>query len=274
MSPVEQPKGLLGRKKRLEEAQAQAEAHFDGAMTAYRERMEELPGLRESAMASHAMAEAERQQALGEARARYAEECRAREEAVAEANAELDSLIANLGYGTVDAVQEYVAIVLANSSYPEHFPVDHHASFDPETAELQLSVRIPPPDQVPTTKHFKYVKSKDQITETAQSQKASKDRYLGAVQAVALRSLHEMFEADRRGLIQTISLTVGTDTIDPALGTPALLMFAAVGAERESFLEIELAAIEPSATLDHLGAVVSKNPHGLVTIDPAGVRRR
>jgi len=38
------------------------------------------------------------------------------------------------------------------------------------------------------------------------------------VHQVALRSFHEVFEADRRGLIRSISLEVGTETIDPATG--------------------------------------------------------
>lgn len=50
----------------------------------------------------------------------------------------VDKLIADLGYGTTEAVQEYVAIVLANSVYPDHFPVTHDFSFEPASAELQL----------------------------------------------------------------------------------------------------------------------------------------
>jgi len=46
-----------------------------------------------------------------------------------------------------------------------------------------------------------------------------------------------------------------------------------VATTREQFGELALANVVPAATLTHLGAVVSKNPHGLVGIDPAGVRR-
>jgi len=273
MPVVETPKGFLGRKKKLEQAQSEAQAEYEAAVQAYELELQQLPKEREAAERAHTEAEERRKEELSKERARYADECQAREAAIAEANEELDALIANLGYGDVDAVQEYISIVLANSVYPEHFPVEHEATFDPATAELTLSAFIAPPDAIPTTKAFKYVKASDEITEMPQSQKACKDRYLEAVRAVALRSLHEIFEADRRGLIKTISLEVGTNTIDPATGKPTHVLFAAVGAERDAFLEIDLSSIVPAATLEHLGAAVSKNPYGLVAVKSSGVRK-
>jgi restriction system protein len=90
---------------------------------------------------------------------------------------------------------------------------------------------------------------------------------------VALRSIHEVFEADRRGLIKTISLTVGTETIDPATGRHTYVPFVVVGAEREAFLTFDLSAVVPESTLSHLGAAVSKNPYALAPADTTGVRR-
>ena len=75
---------------------------------------------------------------------------------------------------------------------------------------------MPSPDTLPPsdTKSYKYTRSSDEITKSTLSQKARKDRYSGAVYQVALRSLHEVFEADRRGIIKTVSLEVGTYTTD------------------------------------------------------------
>ena len=100
-----------------------------------------------------------------------------------------------------------------------------------------------------------------------------KDRYAGAVNQVALRSLHEVFEADRRGLIQSIALQVGTETIDPATGVETYVPFVAVGADRATFMSFDLSSVVPTATLTHLGAAVSKNPHGLAPADLSGIRR-
>ncbi|GBE22657.1 hypothetical protein BMS3Bbin01_02033 [bacterium BMS3Bbin01] len=231
-----------------------------------------LPARREQLANEHRKAESERIVDLEAERARYERECSEREAEVARHNAEIDTLIANLGYGAVDAVEQYVSIVLSNSVYPDHFNVNHEFQFEPTTAELSLHVLIPGPSEVPEIKTYKYVKASDEITTTAQSQKATKDRYLGAVQQVALRSLHEVFEADRRGLIKAISLELGTETIDPATGNNTYIPFVAVAAERETFMTFDLSAVEPAATLTHLGAAMSKNPLGLVPADTSGIR--
>ena len=193
--------GLFGKKKHAEEV-AKAEADHAKALEEWRREVAELPPRRQAAAHTHADSEAKRVAALEAARAQYAEEYAAREAEAAAQNGHLDELIANLGYGTAEAVQEYVSIVLSNSVYPEYFVVTHEFTFDSSTAELRLRALVPGPDTVPEIKAYKYTRSTDEITTTSLAQKACKDRYAGAVHAVALRSLHEVFEADRRGLIQ------------------------------------------------------------------------
>jgi restriction system protein len=273
LATVEAPSGMFGRKKKQAEALAAAEADLANELEVWRRVCGLIPAQRQAAAEAHTRQEAERQQALAIERQRYDAECSAREAEVAEHNASVDTLIANLGYGTVDAVQEYVAIVLSNSVYPDEFEVEHEATFEPTTAELRMRALVPGPEKMSEIKAYKYTKASDEITTTALSQKACKDRYAGAIHQTSLRSLHEIFEADRRGLIQTISLEVGTETIDPATGNGTYVPLVAVAADRETFLAFDLSAVVPAATLEHLGAAISKNPYGLVAIDPGGVRR-
>jgi restriction system protein len=271
-TPPEPPKGLFASKKKHTIAVEKAEADYAVAHSAWKKRLEWNEAKRKEAATAHEKAERERIVALEKERTRYEAECAAREAEIAKQNAKIDTLITNLGYGTVDAVQEYVSIVLANTVYPEQFPVDHDFTFDPSTAELKMRVLVPPPSKLPDIKAYKYTKSTDEITHTTLSQKACKDRYANAVYQVALRSLHEVFEADRRGLIKSISLEVGTETVNPATGKLAYIPFVAVAADRKTFMEFDLSEVVPAATLDHLGASVSKSPFGLVSADSTGIR--
>jgi restriction system protein len=271
-SPPGALRGLLGGKKH-EVAVAEALAAHEVAVTHWKSALVDAESARKAAASQHADLEAKRLAALQVERARYAEECAAREAAVADRNKAVDTLIADLGYGAVHAVQEYVSIVLSNSVYPSHFPVEHDFEYEPTIAELRLRVVVPGPDKVPTISAHKYSKSTNEITTTTLSQKACKDRYTNAVLQVALRSLHEVFEADRRGLIKTISLQVGTEAIDPATGREAHIPFVAVAANRERFLEFNLANVVPAATLSHLGAAVSKSPYDLAPVNTSGIRR-
>lgn len=210
---------------------------------------------------------------IAKQRAAYESECAQRVQDAKRHNESIDTLITNLSYGSVEAVHEYLTIVLSNSAYPSHFSVEHDFTFAPATAELKLRVEVPAPDRLPTAKAFKYSKRNDAIAPTALPAKACKDRYASAVHQVALRTLHEVFEADRRGLIGSISLEVGTQTVHPATGRSEFILFVAVAAEREAFLKFDLGQVVPAATLSHLGAAVSKNPFDLVAANPSGIRR-
>lgn len=217
-------------------------------------------------MAAYEQAEAERVDTLAAEKDRFRRE-------LDDYNQSIDQFIANLSYGDAEAVQEYISLVVENSTYPDHFEVTHEFSFAPETAELRMSVTVPTPDSFPAVKGYKYVKTSDEIREVPLSQTEIKKRYASVLHQVAIRSLHEVFEADRRGLIRTISLEVGTKAQHPATGRLDFLPFVGVSAERDSFMEFDLSGLVPLATLKHLGAAISKDPVALVAVDVTGVRK-
>lgn len=259
--------------RKYEEAVADAKRQHERAVADWRAAALNVVRRRKLADEAYARAEAERLKRLANAQVQYRKECAAREADAEAKNERVSDLIANLGYGTPEAIQEYIGIVLSNSVYPEYFQVDHDFEFDHAVAELRLHVTVPPPESLPTVKAYKYAKAQDAIASTELSQKDCRERYASAIHQVALRSLHEVFEADRRGLIRTISLEVGTRGVDPATGHPTDVCFVSVGAERESFLQLQLSAVVPSATLSRLGASLSKNPYALAPTDRGGVRR-
>ncbi|MEV6197548.1 hypothetical protein AB0M19_34735 [Streptomyces sp. NPDC051920] len=119
------------------------------------------------------------------------------------------------------------------------------------------------------------MKTKDEITATRLPVREQKERYANAVWQVAVRSLHEVFEADRAGKIHSIALTVGVNTIDPATGRPATVPLAVVAADRETFSGFDLARVVPQATLERFGAALSKSPFDLAAADTSrGIRVR
>lgn len=270
------PKGLsgaLGGKKRHEQARLALWENYQQQHQAWQAHVAQVPTMQLAQMQEHQVAEAQRQEQAASARRVYENGCAEREAEAAKSNAALDELIAGLEIGAAEAVNEYISIVLGNSVYPEALPVEHDFDFDPEFKELTLQVSVPGPDDLPKIKAYKYTKASDLITSTDLPAKAQKDRYASVVQQVALRTLHEVFEADRRRCIETISLTVSTTGIDVATGLPATTPLVAVATDRATFEPIDLSQVVPAATLSHLGALVSKNPHGLVAIDTSkGVR--
>lgn len=266
--------GIFG-KKRHAAAVAEAREAFEAKHEKWKAEAAAVPARQLDQIQQRDALEQQRLRDLQSARDSYQRECEARETEAAQANESLDALISGLAAGDHSAIQEYVGIVLSNSVYPEILSVQHDYEFDPDTRELELTVLIAPPDELPTEKAYRYVKAKDEIAPTALPKKDLKARYASVVYQVALRTLHEIFEADRAARIETISLRVATDTRDPATGLQTRIVFVGVAAERDAFMAFDLHNVVPLATLEHLGAAASKNPYDLVGIDEApGVRGR
>lgn len=265
--------GAMFSKKKHAAAVEQARAAFAAQHAAWQTAAAAVPMRQLEQMNQHQAAEAQRLAKLAEDQAAYDEQCRERQAKVDSDNAELDDLIARLDTGDRDAVEEYFAIVFGNSVYPDAVAIYIEHSYKPEDKELEIDMRLPDPSSIPTVRAYKYVKAKDEISETAQSAKEQRDRYTQLVHNIVLRTLHEVWESDRQGHVDTVSLTAGVDHIDPATGRSTTTPLVAVAAHRTEFEAIDLAHVTPAETLKHLKAAVSQNPHALVPIDlSTGVR--
>ena len=259
----------FGGKKKHQAAVAAARASHEEAMSAWRAACRHAA----QRMADHELAEAARMGRVATAREQYEQECREREDEAAERNAHIDQLKNDLAFDLPEAIEEYVAIVLANSVYPESFQVTHRGTFDLATREINLTVSVPEPSTVPAVKEYRYIKTKDEIAESPLPGRIVKERYAGAVWQVAVRTLHEVFEADRAGRIQSIALTVGVERHSPATGLAETVPLVIAAANRAQFEQFDLDNVVPAATLDHLGAAKSKSPYDLTPAVVGGVRR-
>lgn len=264
---------MFGGKKKHAAAIADAQS----AYWRQRQHWENLMGEYQAALARNDDAyqdkEERRKADLAAAQARYEADCIQRRTEILAANVRLEKLILGLQERDPAALEEYVSIVLSNSAYPEGFEVEHDFEYDATSRELTLVVSVPHPQTLPTEKAFKYIKASDSITSTPLPAKARKDRYASAVSQVAIRTAHEIFEADRDGVVATLSMTVGVPTIDPGTGQDTFVPLVQLATDRASFEALDLTRVDARATLDHLRAGVSKNPHDLAPIgNTRGVR--
>ncbi|WP_329374591.1 hypothetical protein OG896_06235 [Streptomyces sp. NBC_00669] len=266
---------ILGGKKRHQQA-------VEKARTAFADAHHHWERARDAAHSSYVKKAAQRDKSeekrvaeLSAAEEKYRQECEKREAKASAHNAEVAKLINDLAFDVESAIQEYVGIVLSNSLYPEVFPVEHNHVFSLASRELSLEVSVPEPSSMSSVKAYRYVKAKDEITSTNLPVREKKERYANAVWQVAVRCLHEVFEADRAGKVHSIALAVGVDTVDTATGRPTTVPLVFVAAERETFNSFDLTKVVPQDTLRHLGAAMSKSPFDLVPADTSrGVRVR
>ncbi|WP_370947021.1 hypothetical protein AB5J62_05550 [Amycolatopsis sp. cg5] len=275
--PPPAPTGLSAvfAKKKHASATAEAQVRFEQAHAAWRGVVAEIPRRQLVALEQHQAAEAERLRRLARDRQQYETECDERRRVVDEENARLDDLIARLARNEPAAVDEYIGIVFSNSIYPDAISAnsDVDFSYSSDLRELSITLVFPPPEAIPTTKSFRYVRASDELAETRLTQKDLTTRYANLVDNMTLRTLHEIWESDRARRIDSISLVGGVNHVDAATGQDVFVRLVALAVAREDFARIDLARITPSETMKHLRAVVSKAPYRLTPIDDRkGVR--
>ncbi|BDT67197.1 hypothetical protein os1_13680 [Comamonadaceae bacterium OS-1] len=184
-------------------------------------------------------------------------------------NTEIDAFQINFMAKEKDAVESYNDMVLSRSEYPaEGFLQMFRLVYLPESAELVVEYDLPDVSLIPVEVDYRYVKSKDTIESKARKSADIKLLYQDVIASIALRTLHELFEADQADALALITFNGVVDTNDPASGREVRVPLISVRAPKSHFLQIKLEKIDKIACLRGLGAQVSSRPDELQAIKP------
>ncbi len=183
-------------------------------------------------------------------------------------NVAIDKLRLEFEAGDPEAVVSYFDFVLRASPYPESFTRRFRLAYVPESRQLVVEFELSPLTVIPPTKAYNYVKTKDEVTKTQRPAAQVKSLYASVVAQSALRTLYEVFQADRTGHIETVVFNGHLDTLDRSTGKPIRPCLVTVRTTKHAFGELDLANVEPAACLKHLGASVSRSPTELLPVRP------
>jgi restriction system protein len=241
---------LPGSNQRYQEALKRAEASYQAAVKDY-EAAEALRKAKLDKLASEH--EKARQEALQKAEQR---------------NQEVDEFENAYREGDSSAIEGYCTMVLERSNYPDGFPQFFRLAHVPESSQLVVEYELPSVSIVPPMAEYKYVKSKDTIEEKPRKIAECKELYSDIVAAVALRTLHELFEADQGNHIEVIVFNGFVQTIDPATGRDIQPCLLSVRSTKQVFEEVDLGRVDKRACLKNLGAQASAKPADMIAVKP------
>ncbi|QND47902.1 restriction endonuclease [Rhizobium lusitanum] len=245
LSEVSVPKGLgklmLGAKKRYAMEMANADAKY------------------RSAMADWEYTEATRLKKVEGTKSTHAREITAFSTKVAQRDAEVDAFKDGYFSAEPDAVVAYNTMVLERSVYPESFPQNFSVAYASSSKQLVIEYELPNTDVIPQFAEFRYVKARDTIESKPRKSAEIKTIYQDVVAAIALRTIHEIFEADQANAIDTCCFNGFVRTVDPATGVDIQPHLISVRTTKEKFLQINLARVDKTTCLRNLGAQVSRH---------------
>src|SRR3954454_1850719 len=134
-----------------------------------------------------------REQAYEDSRRRY-------EARIVAYNAEVDRFAAAVAGKDPSSVVEYFAMVLGNSVYPDGFPQKFRLAYLPKQRQLLIEYHLPSVEVIPVVKEYRYDRVRDDLTAVPRDAAQIRRRYTEIVAQVALRTIHEVVEADRGAL--------------------------------------------------------------------------
>ncbi|WP_443073929.1 restriction endonuclease [Streptomyces sp. NBC_01456] len=151
-------------------------------------------------------------------------------------NSGIEELRRGLRDGDADAAVEYFSAALYSSiAWPEGFPRQVAAAYDPAARQLVLDWELPGYDIVPQTKSVRYMPTADQEKETARPAAQCRALYRDVLAQSMLLVLRDLFAADTHGTLESVALNGFVDDVDPATGRPARVCLATVMAPRGAF---------------------------------------
>jgi restriction system protein len=212
--------------------------------------------------------EAERKAALETLRRSYDEARFAFVWKATQRNAEVAEFEKSYLNGAATSIVAYCEMVLTRSEYPDGFPQMFRLAYVPESRELVVDYELPGVDVIPPSLEVKYVKARDALEEKPRKPADIKERYQAVTAALALRTIHEVFEADRPKHIDTVTFSGFVNTVDGATGRDIRPYLISVRATRDNFQNIDLSRVDLRACLRNLGAQVSPRADEMVPVKP------
>lgn len=189
-------------------------------------------------------------------------------EVIRDQHARIDQLRASWLAGDSPAIMEHASLVLDSSDYKNLFSIDYELHWIDTTRTLLVNYRLPSPDAVPNLKTSKLVATTGEVKETFITGKQHSEIYDDACYQICLRTIHELFEADEPKHYESIVFNGLVEYIDRATGKEVTATILSVAAQRNVFLEFDLAHVDPKACFKSLKGVAAASLASMAAVPP------
>ena len=173
-----------------------------------------------------------------------------------------------------EAIEEYCDLVLSQSKYPDWMLQEFELNYIPKSSTLLVSYSLPSVDAVPRLREVTYIQSRDEFNEKKLSDVQVRKLYDSLVYQITLRTVHELFESDQLGALDSVVFNGYVTSVDRRTGLTSTACILSLQTTREEFLKINLAQVDPKACFKALKGIGSSKLHSLTPIAPIMEMRR
>ena len=180
----------------------------------------------------------------------------------------VDSAKKNYETQTSEAIEFYCKLVLQLSNLPDGFRRELDLEYNPETKSLIVDHALPAPDDLSRVKEVKFIESRQEFVEVLLSGREFDEIYDSALYQTCLRTIHELFHADKVNALDAVVFNGWIESVDRATGNDTKACVMSVHAKKEEFQKINLARVDPKACFKALKGIGSSTLHSLTPIAP------
>ncbi|ADV28864.1 restriction endonuclease [Pseudoxanthomonas suwonensis 11-1] len=199
--------------------------------------------------------------AFERAKAEYEQTCRASDE-------KIDAIRDAWLRGDQNGVTEHADLVLSGSKYPQWMKIDYSVAFEESSGNMVVDYRLPAPEETPSLERVSFVKARNERVEKHLTEAKKKTLYDSVCYQIALRTVHELFEADEANAIQAITFNGWVEAVNTANGRLERSCILSVRADKGEFLGFDLANVDPKACFKALKGVAASSLSGLAPVRP------
>ncbi|MEE4152569.1 MAG: restriction endonuclease [Erythrobacter sp.] len=186
----------------------------------------------------------------------------------AASHALVDRLASEVASGDEEAVIEHASLVLERSDYDGLFEKSYLLQYDRARKLMKIAFDLPSIEDLPTAKAVKFVKATGELKESFISDRDRKANFESVAYQVCLRTVHELFEADVSGNIDTILFNGFVEFVDPATGQEKRSCLMSLLVDRTAFCAIDLSRVDPKTCFKSLKGVSAASLASLAPIAP------
>lgn len=166
------------------------------------------------------------------------------------------------------AILNYCGDILYQSVYPKHFPKKFEIELGQDNDLLVMDYLLPTLEDMPNIAEVKYIQSRRDFSVKHLSESERAKLYDEVLYQVALRTLHELFEADVVDALSAIVLNGWVSALNKATGHVETNCILSLQCSKSEFEKINLAAAQPRDCFKQLKGVAASKLAAMTPIAP------
>jgi restriction system protein len=180
----------------------------------------------------------------------------------------ISKIRSNYETGDPHGLVEYITFNLDQHKFVDGFEESYKLAFNQDSNEIVIEFELPNKTLITEVSEYRYVKTNDQIVSKAKRETEITKEYTDLISSICLLTIHYIFSADDKRLIDVVTFNGFTHSIDLATGKNIRPYLISVRTTRDRFEEIDLLKVDKKICLKNLGAHLSPKPADMQAVKP------